>query len=152
MTPTIIPYPKFLTKPWRCMVLQAIHCRAVHRLAIHRHHHWAYINVTSPSKRPLPSRCCQAVHHQAIAPSIAKLSVAEPFIAVAVKPSIAIGLLHCRCVADKPSIAVAKLPLIVTLCCSFYESSIQTRFLKRQRGPVAYFWRILINECTDNIE
>ncbi len=23
MTPTIIPYPKFLTKPWRCMALRA---------------------------------------------------------------------------------------------------------------------------------
>ncbi len=41
-----------------------------------------------------------------------------------------------------------KLLLIVTLCCSFYVSSIRTQFLKRQRGPVAYFWRIPINKHT----
>ena len=41
-----------------------------------------------------------------------------------------------------------KLLLIVTLCCSFYVSSIRTQFLKRQRGPVVYFWRIQIDECT----
>ncbi len=42
-----------------------------------------------------------------------------------------------------------KLLLNVTLCCSFYESSIRTQFLKRQRGPVAYFWRsIPINKRT----
>jgi hypothetical protein len=32
------------------------------------------------------------------------------------------------------------------------QGSMQTRILKRQRGPVAYFRRILINECTDDIE
>ncbi len=101
MTPTIIPYPKFLTKPWRCMALQAVHCQAVHRLAIHRSRHCAYINVASPSIRPSPSHCRQAVHRQAIAPSIAKRSLAKPFIAVTIKPSIAIASLHHRCVADQ---------------------------------------------------
>jgi hypothetical protein len=115
MTPTIIPYPKFLTKPWRCMALQAVHCQAVHHLAIHRRHCCTYTNVALLSKRPSPSSRCQAIHRQAIAPSIAKPSIAEPFIAVAVKPSIAVAsprchrvadqAVHCHCIAVKPSIA-----------------------------------------------
>jgi hypothetical protein len=32
------------------------------------------------------------------------------------------------------------------------RGSMRTRILKRQRGPVTYFWRILIDECTDDIE
>ena len=104
MTPTTIPYPQFLTKPWRCMALQAVHRRAVHHLAIHRHRRCAYINDALPSKRPSPSRRCQAVHRQAIAPSIAKPSVAELFIAVAIKTSIAVASLRChRVTSSHPS-------------------------------------------------
>ncbi len=44
-----------------------------------------------------------------------------------------------------------KIPLIITLSCSFYESSMQIQILKRQRRPVAYFRRIPIGECTDNL-
>ena len=33
-----------------------------------------------------------------------------------------------------------------------YESSIRTRFLKRQRGAVNDFRRIPIDQCTDDIE
>ena len=32
-----------------------------------------------------------------------------------------------------------------------YESAMQTRFLKRQRGPVTNFWHIPINKCADDI-
>jgi hypothetical protein len=106
MTSTIIPYPKFLTKPWRCMALQAVHRQAVHCLAIHHHRHCGYINVMLPSKHPLPSRRHQAVHCQAIVLSIAEPSVSKPFITVTIKPSIAVTLLHCCHVTIKPSITL----------------------------------------------
>jgi hypothetical protein len=82
------------------MALQAVHRQVIHRLAIHRRRHCAYINVALLSKRPSPSRCHQAVHRQAIALSIAEPSVAESFIAVTIKPSIAIALLRRRRVAS----------------------------------------------------
>ncbi len=85
---------------------QDVHRRAVHHLAIHCRCRRAYIDVALPSRQPLLLRCSQATHCQAIAPSIAKLSLAEPFIAVAVKPSIPVASPRCHHVTDEPSIAV----------------------------------------------
>ncbi len=88
------------------MALQAVHRRAVHRLAIHCRCRCTYNNVALPSKCPSQSRRRQAVHCQAIAPSIAKPSVAELFIAVAIEPSIAVTSLRRRCVASsRPSLS-----------------------------------------------
>jgi hypothetical protein len=84
----------------RAIHCQAVHCQAIHHLAIHCCRSCAYINVALPSRQPLLLHCSQAVHCQAIAPSIAKPSVAESFIAVAVEPSIAIALPHHRRVAN----------------------------------------------------
>jgi hypothetical protein len=131
MTSTIIPYPKFLTKPWRCMALQAVHSQAVHRLAIHRRRHCAYIKVALPSKRPLLSHCCQAVHRQARAvhsqiahccchqavhhrcialpPSLCRQAVHHFSVPVelTIESSIAVGSFHCCRIAVTPSIAIA---------------------------------------------
>ncbi len=70
------------------------------RPTIHRRRRCAYINVALPSKCPSPSRRRQAVHRQAIAPSIAKPSIAKLFIAVAIEPSIALASLRRRRVAS----------------------------------------------------
>jgi hypothetical protein len=115
MTPTIIPYPKFLTKPWRCMALQAVHRQAIHHLAIHCHCRCSHINIplpsktsvaiTSPSSRPSPShctvhyravcsrvdhcRCHQAVHRHRGAPLPSCCRQAVHRFSIAVKPTIA---------------------------------------------------------------